>query len=275
MEYGYLHDMFGKNSMIPSGRGQGCWRASENEPSGPQQGADGSVLRLPLSLEDKTSIREEPRMADQDKTETATTLMHPLFGDVRKNWGWMLGFGILSIILGTIGLGMTPYLTLVGVTFFGALWAVGGAFQLAHAFKCKGWKSTLGNVLIGLIYIGAGLVMAIDPLRAAVVLTLMLGVVFLVVGALRIGVAFQHKGTRGWGWALAGGIVSIVLGLLVLSGWPVSGDWFIGLVIAIELIVNGWTYIFAGFAARSAGRGSAPGGGEKEPTKGTGSDGIA
>jgi uncharacterized membrane protein HdeD (DUF308 family) len=193
-------------------------------------------------------------MSDLENPVTPAPLLHPLFGDAKKNWGWLLGFGILSVILGTVGLGMTPYLTMAGVTFFGILLAVGGGFQLVDAFKCKGWKGTLVNILIGLIYLGTGLVIAIDPLRAAVVLTLMLGIAVIVVGILRIGIAFQHKGSPGWGWALAGGIVSILLGLLVLSGWPVSGVWVIGLVIAVELIVNGWTYIFVGLAARAAGR---------------------
>jgi uncharacterized membrane protein HdeD (DUF308 family) len=208
-------------------------------------------------------------MPDEDKQATAAPQMHPLFGEAKKNWGWLLGFGVLSVILGTIGLGMLPYLTTFGVTLFGVLLAVGGGFQLVDAFKCKGWKGTLVNLLIGLIYLATGLVIAIDPLRAAVVLTLLLGWVVIVVGALRIGVAFQHKGSPGWVWALVGGIVSILLGVFVLVEWPVSGLWVIGMVIAVELIVNGWTYIFVGLAARAAGKGAEP---RPEPPK-VGSEG--
>jgi len=193
-------------------------------------------------------------MADQDNPSRTMSVMHPLFGDAKKNWGWLLGFGVLSVILGTVGLGMTPYLTTFSVTFFGALLAVGGAFQLVDAFKCRGWKGTVINVLIGLIYLGAGLIIAIDPLRAAVVLTFLLGGVVIVVGILRIGMGLQHKGTSGWVWALFGGVISILLGVLVLSRWPVSGTWVIGLVIAVELIVNGWTYILVGLAARRVSR---------------------
>jgi uncharacterized membrane protein HdeD (DUF308 family) len=193
-------------------------------------------------------------MADQDNPSRTMSVMHPLFGDAKKNWGWLLGFGVLSVILGTVGLGMTPYLTTFSVTFFGALLAVGGAFQLVDAFKCRGWKGTVINVLIGLIYLGAGLIIAIDPLRAAVVLTFLLGGAVIVVGILRIGMALQHKGTSGWVWGLFGGVISILLGVLVLSRWPVSGTWVIGLVIAVELIVNGWTYILVGLAARRVSR---------------------
>ena len=195
-------------------------------------------------------------MTDQQTSLAETPFTHPLFGEAKKNWGWLVGFGVLSVILGTIGLGMTPYLTQFGVAFFGILLAVGGGFQLFDAFQCKGWKGILVNVLIGLIYLGAGLIIAIDPLRAAVALTLMLGIVVIVVGILRIGGALQHQGSPGWVWGLAGGVISILLGLLVLSEWPVSGLWVIGLVIAVELIVTGWTYVFVGLAARRVARAS-------------------
>jgi uncharacterized membrane protein HdeD (DUF308 family) len=51
---------------------------------------------------------------------------------------------------------------------------------------------------------------------------------------------------------LAGGIVTILLGGMIISGWPMSGLWVIGLFVAVELIVNGWTSVFVALAARSA-----------------------
>ena len=135
----------------------------------------------------------------EEKT-ASKAMIHPLFGDVRKNWGWLLGFGIVSVILGSIGLGMTPSLTLAGVTFFGILLAVGGGFQILDAFKCRGWKGVLLHVLIGLVYLVAGIVMAVHPLRAAVALTLLIGIAVIAAGLLRIWAALQHKGNPGWVW---------------------------------------------------------------------------
>lgn len=39
-----------------------------------------------------------------------------------------------------------------------------------------------------------------------------------------------------------------------MSEWPVSGFWVIGLFVAIELILNGWSYVFVALAARKAGQ---------------------
>ena len=58
-----------------------------------------------------------------------------IFGELKKNWGWLLAFGILSIVLGTIGLGMTFGLTLASVLFFGVMLIIGGVVQSFDAFK--------------------------------------------------------------------------------------------------------------------------------------------
>jgi uncharacterized membrane protein HdeD (DUF308 family) len=90
------------------------------------------------------------------------------------------------------------------------------------------------------------------------VFTLLLAGAILVTGVLRIVMAFQHRDASGWGWLLFGGVVAVVLGLMIVSAWPVSGLWVIGLFVAIELIVNGWSAVILALAARDAGRG-APG----------------
>ena len=173
-----------------------------------------------------------------------------IFGELKKNWGWLLAFGILSIVLGTIGLGMTFGLTLASVLVFGVLLVIGGVVQIFDAFKCKGWKSTLWHVLIALLYVGAGVMMVADPILASATLTLVLAAILLAVGVMRIFMSLQMRPVKGWGWLLAGGIITILLGGMIISGWPMSGLWVIGLFVAVELIVNGWTSVFVALAAR-------------------------
>jgi uncharacterized membrane protein HdeD (DUF308 family) len=182
-----------------------------------------------------------------------------LFGELKKNWGWLLAFGILSIVLGTIGLGMTFGLTLASVLFFGVLLIIGGGVQLVDAFKCRGWKGTLWHVLIALLYVAAGILIVVDPVLASATLTLVLAGLLIAVGAARLVMAFQHRSAPGWYWPLIAGLVSILLGIMILAQWPVSGLWVIGLFVAIELIFNGWAYVFVALAARRAGQSEAGG----------------
>jgi uncharacterized membrane protein HdeD (DUF308 family) len=175
-----------------------------------------------------------------------------IFGELEKNWGWLLLFGIVSIVLGTAGLGMTFMLTEVSVVFFGVLLVVGGVFQLLDAFKCRGWKGIAWHVLIALLYVGAGLLMVLHPALASLSLTLFIAYILIAIGVLRGIMAFQLRPSKGWWWALISGIVSVVLGGLIIMEWPQSGLWIIGLFIAIELIFNGWSYVFVALAARAS-----------------------
>lgn len=186
---------------------------------------------------------------------TAPTGLDPtrIFGDLGKNWGWLLALGLLFLVLGVIGVGMSMALTVVGVLYFGVLLIIGGGIQLVQAFKCKGWKSVSWHVLIALVYVVAGALAVYDPVGAAVGLTLVIAIALLAAGTFRLAMSFQLRPSRGWWWPLVSGLVSIVLGGLIFVQWPVSGLWVIGLFIAIELIVNGWAYIFVALAAKSAG----------------------
>ena len=162
----------------------------------------------------------------------------------------------LSIVLGTVGLFMTFTLTLATVLFFGAMILAYGVLQLVHAFSCKGWKAILGHVLIAALYIGVGILIIIDPVIASTTLTLVLAAMLIAVGVIRIRMAFQMRGSvPSWYWALLSGVISILLGAMIILQWPASGLWIIGLFVAVELIFNVWAYVFVALAARKVGQG--------------------
>jgi uncharacterized membrane protein HdeD (DUF308 family) len=177
-----------------------------------------------------------------------------VLGDLIHNWGWLLALGILLVVLGTIGLGMTFWLTLATVFVFGIFFLIGGVVQLVQAFKCRGWKSILWHVVIGILYVLAGLIIMNDPLMASAMLTLLLGGVLIGIGIVRIVMAFQLRGFKNWGWPLIGGIAAIILGFMIVAQWPISGFWVIGLLVAIEMIFSGWSYIIIALGARQMGQ---------------------
>lgn len=181
-----------------------------------------------------------------------------VFGDVAKKWGWLLALGIAYVLAGTIGLGMSVMLTLASVILFGAFLVAGGVFEVIHAFQASGWRGRLPAILIGLAYGAAGILIFLDPVAASEGLTLMLGVLLLIIGIVRLALAFGMKGHKGWVWPALSGVLSIVLAAMIISKWPASGLWVIGLFVAIELIFQGWSCIFLALAARAAAKGTAP-----------------
>jgi uncharacterized membrane protein HdeD (DUF308 family) len=178
----------------------------------------------------------------------------PVLGDLVHNWGWLLAQGILLVVLGTIGLGMTIWLTLASVFIFGVFLVIGGGVQIFQTFKYKGWASILWHAIIAVLYVLAGFSVMSDPLAASTLFTLLLAGALVGIGFVRLIMAFQLRGAKNWFWPLIGGIAAIVLGVLIMARWPVSGLWMIGLFVAIEMIFGGWSYIFIALAAKEAGR---------------------
>jgi len=175
-----------------------------------------------------------------------------VLGEMQKNWGWLLALGILFLVLGIIGLGMTFTLTMASILFFGILILIGGVVQIIESFKCRGWKSIVYHILIGILYLLAGIFMVTNPAAASAVLTLMLAFALIAVGLVRIVVAFQLRGMKNWGWPFIGGILTVLLGLMIAVKWPVSGLFVIGLLVAIEMIIHGWSYLFIALAAKAS-----------------------
>ncbi len=174
----------------------------------------------------------------------------PVSIDLQRNWGWLLVLGILFVVLGFIGLGMTVGLTLVSILILGALFIIAGIAQILDVFKSHQWKGILGHALIAVLYIMGGGLVIYDPVLASAVITALIAWVLIIIGITRILMAFVLRDTAAWGWLLFAGLMAIVLGVLILMQWPYSALWIIGMFIAIELIVNGWTYIFMAMGMR-------------------------
>ena len=173
------------------------------------------------------------------------------FGELSKRWGWLLALGLLLIVLGLIGLSMEAALTIVSILYYGVLLLIAGGAQIAQAASCRGWQSILMHVLIALLYLGAGIICIVDPLAASAALTLLIAIALIAIGVARIVIALSARGGSNWLLLLLGGGLAVLLGLVIAAHWPFSGLWVIGLFVAIELIVQGWTCVMIALAARA------------------------
>lgn len=177
-----------------------------------------------------------------------------LLGELHEKWGWLLALGVAFIFLGTIGLGMTFALTMVSMVFFGFLMLFGGVFQLVQAIGCRGWKSIILHILVAIAYLIGGVIIIANPLLASEIITMMIAAIFMAVGIMRITMAIQLKEVKGWWLPLLTGIISLIFGGMIMTAWPMSGTWIIGLLIAVDMIFHGWGYVALALTARDAQR---------------------
>jgi len=174
-------------------------------------------------------------------------------GMVTQNRKRLMGYGILSIILGFIGIYLSTAMTMTTILFMGIFLIIIGIIFLIETFSAPDWKGKLLSLALSILYVGGGVVTVLNPVSTAIWFTLFLAVFLTMIGVLRIIMAFQIKDrTDAWSWIAFGGLLNIILGVLVYMQWPASGLWVIGLFISIELIIHGFNAIVLSRIARKA-----------------------
>lgn len=170
---------------------------------------------------------------------------------LRDRWMWFLLLGIAMVVLGSIAIGWAclANLTIAATWLFGFLLLAGGIGEIIHAFSVGRWSGTLLHMLIGVLYIVVGFMIIEDPGDSAILLTKIISIFLMVGGLFRIVAALSQR-FSGWGWVLLNGAVTLLLGVLVYKQLPVSGLWFIGLYIGIDMIMNGWSYVMLGLTLK-------------------------
>lgn len=166
-------------------------------------------------------------------------------------WHRMLVLGVVFMALGAAGLMLLPLTTIVSVAVFGAYMLVAGVGQLIHAARTRGWRSGWLHAFLGVLYIIGGAAVLWNPVLASLFLTLVLGFMLIGIGAVRAAIAFQNRWQLPHWWlAVLGGVLSVVLGFVIVVSWPWSGLWAVGLFVSIDLLVAGSTYVALALAAR-------------------------
>ena len=170
---------------------------------------------------------------------SANTELAPL----RAKWGWILTLGIIYVIVGLIALGSVVMATAASVFVVGIMMVIAGIAEVINAFQVKGWGKFVLWLLLGALYIVAGFVTFENPLLAAAILTLMLGVTLTASGIMRIVLAFGMREGMPWVWVIVSGIVTLLLGLVILSRWPVSSLYVLGIFLGVDLVIAGASWI--------------------------------
>ena len=159
--------------------------------------------------------------------------------------------GIVMIGAGILVLGDIMLVTLISTIFIGWVSIFTGAFEIVHAFWTKGWGGFLWQVLLGVLYIAFGAVLVSQPVASALILTYILGMVLLISGLVRILLGISHWREAGWIMLLSG-IFGVLAGLVILTGFPMTGLWVLGFLLGVDLISHGIGWL--GYAWQSKAR---------------------
>ena len=169
---------------------------------------------------------------------------------LRAKSGWIIALGAVYIVAGIIALGSVVLATVATVFVVGIMMVIAGVAEVINAFQIKTWGRFLFWLLLGALYIAAGFITFENPLLAAAILTLFLGIALIASGIMRIVLAFSMQAVMPWIWVLLSGIITLLLGLVVVAHWPVSSLYILGIFLGVDLVLAGASWIGIGLGLK-------------------------
>jgi uncharacterized membrane protein HdeD (DUF308 family) len=172
--------------------------------------------------------------------------------EIRESSGALTSLGILIVFLGMIAW-MSPLFTGITIAIMIAMVMIaGGIAGTIYSFKSPSFKEGIWKFLFGGLTLIFGFILLAFPGEGLGALTIILIIFFILEGISKLVIAFKIKPNEGWGWVLFSGILSLLFALIIITKWPVSGAWAVGITVGTYLLVFGLSMISFGSSTREA-----------------------
>jgi uncharacterized membrane protein HdeD (DUF308 family) len=173
---------------------------------------------------------------------------------VRDHWWLFLIEGIVLVLLGVLAIALPAIASLAVTILVGWLLLIGGIVGLITSWMSRGAPGFAWSLISALLATVVGFVLLWSPFRGEISLTLVLVVFFLVDGVASIMLAVEHRRELSgmWGWLVVTGVVDLILAAIILSGFPQTAAWVLGLLVGIDLLFGGASLLAIALAARRA-----------------------
>ena len=181
-------------------------------------------------------------------------MAEPVLVGIKRASGWSIALGVLMIVAGIIAMFAPWEAGLVITLVVGWAAVFNGVVQIIFGVRTHGGWRILLEVVLGIIYIIAGIFLLMHPVGGLLALTLVLASFLLVYGVFALVLGFQMRPHRGWGWVLFDGIITILLGILIWHHWPFNADWVVGTLFGISIFISGVTRLMLSLAIRGVAR---------------------
>jgi len=179
----------------------------------------------------------DPRMAD--RASPART---------GPGWGWILGYGVLSVVLGAAAFIWPFSATFAATLVVGSFFVATGAVSVGAGIFGRGHEGRGYLIGFGALSLLVGLVMVFEPVTGALSLTLMVAVWLAVRGVMELVVGARMRRRRGWMIAL--GAINIVLAVVIVATVPFSALTLPGYVLGLSFLFGGVSAVAAGLDHR-------------------------
>lgn len=185
-----------------------------------------------------------------------TEPLFPSFSSLAKQvWYWPVIRGVIAVIFGVVAL-VSPIGTAVALAVIVGIFAVvDGVVEIVDGIRYREYGGAGLRIAIGATTLIFGIVVLVWPGKTTVVLIYLVAIWSILVGIFQFVVSFMLRSIpgSGWGWGVAGGLVSFLFGILVIAQ-PSAGLTTIIWIIGIYALIIGAILIALGLQIRSLGK---------------------
>ncbi|MFJ9819178.1 HdeD family acid-resistance protein [Streptomyces sp. NPDC101151] len=207
----------------------------------------------------------EPRTGPPLPPRGAATGPGDAMTALARSWTWLLGSAIVTLVPGVLILVWPDETLHVLAVLIGLYLLAMGALRFVTAFSREGHGERIPGLLIAVLYVLAGVLCLRNPLQTIAALSLIVGVAWLVSGILTLYTAIATEDLPHRGVVLAGALLAIVAGIVVLA-LPTESARALTRLLGLWLVLLGLVELAVAFAWRSALRRSGVAPGASGPT---------
>lgn len=161
-----------------------------------------------------------------------------------------LGIGILLVVLGIVAIALPGLSTIFAETWIALFLITAGGAKIAYGFQNRSSQGFSWQVLLGVLYIGTGVMLLITPRTGVLSLTLLLGTFLLTEGVFELIMAFKVRPQKNWLYLLGNGIITLVLGGMIWAQWPLNAPWVIGTLVGVSILFTGISRVMLALGGR-------------------------
>lgn len=174
---------------------------------------------------------------------TTTTKPRIPHGYEASNSNNALFFGTALMVLGIVIVLAAIFYSFASVYVIGSMMIGASIAELTLAVNFHKGRNVLLNVFSGTTYLIVGALFVLNPSAGALILTKMVSAFLIAAGSLRCLMSFMRMKKRDWGWFMFSGMLNLMLGDLLMLGWPATEFWVVGTILGLEMIFHGvaWT----------------------------------
>lgn len=190
--------------------------------------------------------------------EIMATIFNHTSIDMGRDWGWLLLLAVVQILGGVLAVAVPIAASFAAVGIIAALLIVTAFLQLIHAFQMNAWPRSVWYGIGAVLYAAVGVVLILYPVTGALALAVLIAVVLIAEGFLRTIFGTLLRPLFGWSWLAMAGLLSIIVGIILLIGWPLTALRLTGLLLGANLLVTGIMNAAFAITARSTVSSSVP-----------------